>query len=556
MPSLSRAEQGTVSLVLPPRPEKLVAKVMTAPAAPIKPIEASAAALKRQLSDHSIIWIGAGASIAAGYPSAARLVASLKDAADDPITSDDFPEATDQFVQSRGEAALRVLLQREIGGGRPATDLHRALAALAKSGQVHTLITTNYDDLIERTLADQGVPCIVQTLEANLEAASRNTVRLIKVHGSYQDWSRVILSGASYARFAKAYRRLGEQMNVLCRQYPLTFVGSSLLEPRVLGWLAGLTSSERKGLLPWRAFMTQKDWDLLLDYKTTEFEARTLLIGQFRPLILKEHAQLQTIWAEVAQALPPPQAAAKVESRASQPVVPNLVRACVLLSEAAKAVYAVSYGGGSTTHLHRRLEVSEKWLQDAARSLSAVDRRTGADLAFLDRLGSLIRDYSGFAAEVKHRLPKAGEADQKASEYAPSGEFRHSLYVRESTLNEQLAVRGLANELPAATRWSILGFEDQEAFEDYLFPRLAPLIRSKDSKVLDLLARLLKDPDFSPAGLSAEGHRRSVVMDVVNALLREEAAVWTDLSVPGSKAKGQMTASGQQLVKKLIADSA
>ena len=117
-------------------------------------------------------------------------------------------------------------------------------------------------------------------------------------------------------------------------------------------------------------------------------------------------------------------------------------------------------------------------------------------------------------------------------------------------------MRGLANELPAATRWSILGFEDQEAFEDYLFPRLAQLIRSKDPKVLNLLARLLNDPDFSPAGLSAEGHRKSVVMDVVNALLREETAVWTDLSVLGSKAKGQMTASGQQLVKKLIADSA
>src|SRR4030095_6632403 len=108
---------------------------------------------------------------------------------------------------------------------RPFTDFHRALAALAKAGQVHTVITTNYDDLIERTLADHGVPCIVQTLEANFEAASRNTVRLIKVHGSYQDWSQVILSGESYARFAKAYRRLGEQLNVLCRQYPLTFVG-------------------------------------------------------------------------------------------------------------------------------------------------------------------------------------------------------------------------------------------------------------------------------------------------------------------------------------------
>ena len=125
----------------------------------IKPIDASAEALKRQLKDHSIVWIGAGASIAAGYPSAARLVTALKEAADeDPITSDDFAEATDQFLRSRGEAALRVLLQREIGGGRQFTNFHRALAALARTGYIHTIITTNYDDLIERTLADHGVP--------------------------------------------------------------------------------------------------------------------------------------------------------------------------------------------------------------------------------------------------------------------------------------------------------------------------------------------------------------------------------------------------------------
>jgi NAD-dependent SIR2 family protein deacetylase len=520
---------------------------------PIKPIDASAEALKRQLKDHSIIWIGAGASIAAGYPSAARLVAALKEAADDPITSDDFPEATDEFVRSRGEAALRVLLQREIGGGRPSTDFHRALAALAQSGHVHTVITTNYDDLIERTLAHHGVPCIVQTFEANFEAASRSTVRLIKVHGSYQDWSQVILSGDSYVRFAKAYRRLGEQLNVLCRQYPLTFVGSSLLEPRVLGWLAALKRSERKDLLPWRAFLTLKDWNLLLEYKTQEFEARTLLVGQFRPLILKEHAALQTIWTEVARELAPSQDRTKTDSKASVATISELVRGSTLLREAVGTVSAVSYGGGSTTHLHRRIGIAEKWLQEAQNALNAV-RAEGADQQFLAYLKSIAAQFSDIAADVKHRLPKAGEADIEARQYAPSAEFRHSIYFGETQLKGQLAARGLADELPAGAKWQILGFEDQEAFDDYVFPRLAQLIRSNDAKVRELLHRLLKDPNFSPAGLAAEGHRKSVVMDVVNALLREEAAVWTDLGVLGSKARGRLTTSGQELLKKLMTE--
>jgi hypothetical protein len=37
----------------------------------IQPIDAGVDALKRQLRDRSIIWVGAGTSIAAGYPSVA-----------------------------------------------------------------------------------------------------------------------------------------------------------------------------------------------------------------------------------------------------------------------------------------------------------------------------------------------------------------------------------------------------------------------------------------------------------------------------------------------------
>jgi hypothetical protein len=69
---------------------------------------------------------------------------------------------------------------------------------------------------------------------------------------------------------------------------------------------------------------------------------------------------------------------------------------------------------------------------------------------------------------------------------------------------------------------------------------------------VDLGRRLLRDPDFTPAELAGEGYRKAIVMDVLNALLRENWAVWTDLSVLGSRAKGTVTPTGKLLLAKLV----
>ena len=108
--------------------------------------------------------------------------------------------------------------------------------------------------------------------------------------------------------------------------------------------------------------------------------------------------------------------------------------------------------------MHRRIEIAEKWLQDSRKALSGVIRGKEADDQFLDYLATTSADFSGFAAEVKCRLPKAGE-DVEASRYAPSSEFKHSLYVRESELKRQFESHGLGTELEENAKWLALGFE-------------------------------------------------------------------------------------------------
>jgi hypothetical protein len=223
----------------------------------------------------------------------------MKGAADDQLIGDDFPNVADQFVRSRGPGALRRLLQNALGTPGVIQQFHRAVATLAKQERLHIIITTNYDDLLERALSDAKVPHIVQTLERNFDAADPTTIRVLKVHGSRDDWSKVIFSGESYKQWGRMHALLNKQLDVLCLQYPLTFVGSSLCEPRILGWLAKRTLTERASMLPWRAFLTKDEWKRLLAYEDQGVRASEVLIGQFRPVLLDSHEQISTLWSAV-----------------------------------------------------------------------------------------------------------------------------------------------------------------------------------------------------------------------------------------------------------------
>jgi hypothetical protein len=54
-----------------------------------------------------VLWVGAGASAAAGYPGTSQLVRAMLEAAEDPIDADlSFFEVADAFVASQGAGDL------------------------------------------------------------------------------------------------------------------------------------------------------------------------------------------------------------------------------------------------------------------------------------------------------------------------------------------------------------------------------------------------------------------------------------------------------------------
>ncbi len=142
-----------------------------------------------------ILWVGAGVSLAAGYPSTDAVLTTLRERALTPIDEQlDFTGVVDAFLGQFGRGALTTLLHELFSAGGQPTPVHHAIARLAATGRFACIVTTNYDNLIERVLQDAGVPHLVQVFESNIHIATEH-VPVLKIHGDQHAWRDIVLSG-------------------------------------------------------------------------------------------------------------------------------------------------------------------------------------------------------------------------------------------------------------------------------------------------------------------------------------------------------------------------
>jgi NAD-dependent SIR2 family protein deacetylase len=182
-----------------------------------------------------VLWVGAGLSVGAGYPSTKALLEALKkDTGDRLDITGEFTQVVDRFVQTQGWHALSTVLAGLFSAPRQPTPTLAAIARLAKRACFAAIVTTNYDRLLENALESEGVHYLSQVLDRNENVVLDGPVRLIKVHGSQEDWQNVILSGKSYEAFDRQYQRLFHQMDALLRARRLVLAGCSLQDPRLI----------------------------------------------------------------------------------------------------------------------------------------------------------------------------------------------------------------------------------------------------------------------------------------------------------------------------------
>jgi hypothetical protein len=98
----------------------------------------------------------------------------------------------------------------EASGQRQPTKAHRAVAALAKSGHVRVILTTNFDRLIERSLEAAGVsPVVISTAHAVDGAMPlvHSPCTVVKLHGDYLD-ARIRNTPEELAKYDRRIDRL------------------------------------------------------------------------------------------------------------------------------------------------------------------------------------------------------------------------------------------------------------------------------------------------------------------------------------------------------------
>jgi tetratricopeptide (TPR) repeat protein len=244
-----------------------------------------------------ILWVGAGASAAAGYPTLNQLKKSLQE---DLASLEGGGDPIESYIQQFSRVDLMNVLEIKFGEPRPFAQLHLAIAQMAGAGLFRYVITTNYDRLIENALESLNVPYTIQIISQNLELSSSRSLTVIKLHGDRSNWKEAVLDAASYTQFEDDEPLVIEQLDLIRRGHPVIFLGCSMQDSRILNWLRGLSSKERSLLRTGRVLITKQDWVAI-----PLADRQLLQEANIQSLLLDNHTEISELLVEAANKLAP-----------------------------------------------------------------------------------------------------------------------------------------------------------------------------------------------------------------------------------------------------------
>jgi len=214
-----------------------------------------------------IIVLGAGASIAAGLPSWNDLILQLRDDLGlTPESENPDPRLLDPlYIADMYEKRFdRPSLLRKVVDTFNAVTIpskvHEAIARLS----VKTIFTTNYDDLMERSLekANKSFHVIHRDEDYAYYPASDQVV-VIKLHGDIRNPSRIVLTKSDMLDYETTHPNLLEEFKTSLKKNTALFVGTSMLDPNLERMLELSVRELRENAL--RHYILVKGWNRNLE---------------------------------------------------------------------------------------------------------------------------------------------------------------------------------------------------------------------------------------------------------------------------------------------------
>jgi len=222
------------------------------------------------------VLVGAGASKGAGLPLWGELLNKMIDSAVSHGVINQSKEAEYRSIATRSENFLMVAsgLKDDLGchfdqfiaetfiTPKPApTELHEALVALDK---LRTVVTTNYDTLLDRSFRkrDEDVAvCSFTDADEVERRLRRHEFFILKAHGdATKPGKKIVLTDVDYRNMLIDLTDYQKLLGIMFSIFTFVFVGASVLDPEISLLLNYLAGSRAPYLRPTHyALMTAED---------------------------------------------------------------------------------------------------------------------------------------------------------------------------------------------------------------------------------------------------------------------------------------------------------
>ncbi len=183
-------------------------------------------------SENAAVFLGAGASKAAGHVDWSELLAPLAKELELDIEKESDLVALAQFYenQTRDRATINQAILDALGRNVEPTENHRILASL----DIPVFWTTNYDRLIEDSLREAGkIADVKYTVPQLATTRSKRHAIVYKMHGDVEHPANAILTKDDYEKYFKTHGAYITALSGDLVSKTFVFIGFSFSDPNL-----------------------------------------------------------------------------------------------------------------------------------------------------------------------------------------------------------------------------------------------------------------------------------------------------------------------------------
>lgn len=174
-----------------------------------------------------VIFVGAGVSKDSGLPLWRELIDDIKRKIKVSHTNDDSLKIAQYYYNSRGKKEYYDFLNEKLGIDAEPNKIHDVLLELNPSH----IITTNYDDLLEKAASRKGMFFDVVAKDNDLPYTPNNKM-IIKMHGDFKN-RNIVFKEDDYLSYSNNFKLIENYIKSLFSTKTVIFVGYSLSDINV-----------------------------------------------------------------------------------------------------------------------------------------------------------------------------------------------------------------------------------------------------------------------------------------------------------------------------------